>query len=440
MTTKNFSAWRLGTSLGVLSLLLLSFACTKPAGNGNANGNQSGNNGAPGMTPGQPAAGPNAANAEPSLVSLSAGAIIVKNPEEYNEQWSAIWLIDEKPGSGWATPDGVVAEQTVVIALPEVTQLKTLTFDTAGTDGDDGRAAKDIRVEMSNTGEGDGFQPIADVSLQDKLNNQSFPATADVSGRWVRLTIKNNHGSTRYIELCDFRATGSQLSHTTRPNISGTYSLDQYDLHLKQEGTSVIGCYERNDGVLAGGLNGPALNFSWKQSNLKGNAIMVFSPDGKKLAGVWWDEGNTGSGNIWNGVKKSNDVGSCANWAGGAQEQIARDLEESGRARIYGINFDSDSDRIKAESNPTLDKIAGVLKAKTDWKMTIEGHTDSLSTPEHNQDLSARRAAAVKAYLQSAGIDPARLTTVGYGATKPVAPNDTELGRSQNRRVELTKQ
>ena len=81
-----------------------------------------------------------------------------------------------------------------------------------------------------------------------------------------------------------------------------------------------------------------------------------------------------------------------------------------------------------------------MLKAKPDWNITIEGHTDSTSSPEHNQQLSERRAASVKSYLQSAGIDPSRLKTAGYGATKPVTSNDTELGRAQNRRVELIRQ
>ena len=119
---------------------------------------------------------------------------------------------------------------------------------------------------------------------------------------------------------------------------------------------------------------------------------------------------------------------------------MTKDLEEFGRARVYGINFDTDSDVIKDESKPTLDKIVAVLKAKPDWKLTIEGHTDLTSTPEHNQQLSERRAVSVRNYLQVAGIDPSRLKTVGYGATKPVASNGTELGRAQNRRVELTKQ
>jgi outer membrane protein OmpA-like peptidoglycan-associated protein len=81
-----------------------------------------------------------------------------------------------------------------------------------------------------------------------------------------------------------------------------------------------------------------------------------------------------------------------------------------------------------------------VLKEHGDWKVTIEGHTDSTSTPEHNQQLSMARANGVKSYLAAAGIDGARLTPSGLGATKPIASNDTPLGRGANRRVELVRQ
>ena len=80
-----------------------------------------------------------------------------------------------------------------------------------------------------------------------------------------------------------------------------------------------------------------------------------------------------------------------------------------------------------------------VLDDHKDWKITIEGHTDSSATHEHNQPLSEKRAAAVKAYLVTAGIAADRLQTAGFAETKPIAPNTDALGRSQNRRVELVK-
>jgi outer membrane protein OmpA-like peptidoglycan-associated protein len=192
--------------------------------------------------------------------------------------------------------------------------------------------------------------------------------------------------------------------------------------------------------LLEGGIDGRVMKLTWRQTKSDGPALMVFSADGKQLFGLWWYTGKEDTGgSVWNGPKISNAVGTCPHWSGGVQQQMTSDLETSGKVRVYGINFDTDSDHIRDESRSTLDQIVAVLKAKPDWKLRVEGHTDSTSTPEHNQQLSERRANSVKAYLVSAGIDASRLTTAGYGATRPVASNNNELGRAQNRRVELVK-
>jgi outer membrane protein OmpA-like peptidoglycan-associated protein len=227
------------------------------------------------------------------------------------------------------------------------------------------------------------------------------------------------------------------------PDVSGTYDTSYNKMHLLQQGTSVTGCYEYNGGLLTGGLEGRVMKFTWTEDEGKkrGPAVMVFSADGHNLFGLWWYEGSeTSSPGHWDGPKVSTTVGSCPHWKGvGTEQQIAADLEKFGRSRVYGINFDTDSDHIKDESKPTLDKIVALLKAAPDLKLSIEGHTDSTASAEYNQRLSERRAAAVSAYLVAAGIEASRLSSVGYGATRPVATNDTALGRSQNRRVELAK-
>jgi outer membrane protein OmpA-like peptidoglycan-associated protein len=120
-----------------------------------------------------------------------------------------------------------------------------------------------------------------------------------------------------------------------------------------------------------------------------------------------------------------------------ALDQIEQDLDSLGRARVFGINFDPGSDRIRDESKPPLDTVVGILKKRPEWAITIEGHTDSTAAPQYNQELSQRRAAAVRSYLQSGGIDASRLATAGYGASRPVADNDTPVGRALNRRVEF---
>jgi outer membrane protein OmpA-like peptidoglycan-associated protein len=381
---------------------------------------------------------------EPSFVSFSSGALIVQKPQEYDETWSAFRILDEKATTGWATPKGVLTPQTIVIALSEKTELNRLEFDTASADGDQ-RGAKDVSIEVSDVSATSGFQKIADVSLKDKTDKQSFPVATAISGRWVRLNLRNNWGSPDYIELMDFRGYGKQLTHTAFANASGTYETNFGNFHLKQEGTSVTGCYEHAGGLLTGGIEGRIMKFTWTEEGpdkKKGPAIMVFDPSGQQMFGLWWyDTDSQGAGSDWNGKKISSEVGSCPHWKGtGAEATMQKELEEAGRTRIYGINFDTSSDVIRDESKPTIDKMAAMLKAKPDWKLMIEGHTDSSGGDAQNLPLSQRRADSVKAYLVNAGIVADRLTAKGFGASQPLAGNETATGRAQNRRVELAKQ
>ena len=171
-----------------------------------------------------------------NLTSYANGAWILKKPAEYNEAWSAFWLLDERAQTGWATPKGMVGPQEVVIALAEESVIKTLEFDNASADGDSegSRTAKDIVVQVSNQGPPTGFDTIATVSLKARQDKQQFPITKLMSARWVKLTIKNNHGSAEYIELFDFRALGEQKTKTPAPSLSGTYATNYSNLHLQQ--------------------------------------------------------------------------------------------------------------------------------------------------------------------------------------------------------------
>ena len=141
--------------------------------------------------------------------------------------------------------------------------------------------------------------------------------------------------------------------------------------------------------------------------------------------------------------RKSGAVGVCKNFNAEkitAKDQIGDELKKDGRAAIYGINFDSNSDVIRPESKNVLEQITALLKENASWKMTVEGHTDNVGGEAFNQTLSDKRARAVKEFLTKAGIASDRLTAVGKGLTAPVASNENEIGRAQNRRVELVKQ
>lgn len=111
-----------------------------------------------------------------------------------------------------------------------------------------------------------------------------------------------------------------------------------------------------------------------------------------------------------------------------------------GTIRLRGVNFAFDKYDITPESAVVLEVAAQTLKECPSWIISVQGNTDSIGTEVYNQGLSERRADSVADYLSSLGVERSRLTTVGFGETRPIAPNDTEEGRALNRRVELKPQ
>jgi outer membrane protein OmpA-like peptidoglycan-associated protein len=119
---------------------------------------------------------------------------------------------------------------------------------------------------------------------------------------------------------------------------------------------------------------------------------------------------------------------------------LEKSLLETKRAEVYDIYFDFNSERIREESEPTLDEIAAVMRRHPDWSLGVEGHTDNIASEPYNLQLSQRRAAAVVAALTTGhGIAAARLSSSGAGESRPKDTNDTLEGRAHNRRVELVR-
>lgn len=104
---------------------------------------------------------------------------------------------------------------------------------------------------------------------------------------------------------------------------------------------------------------------------------------------------------------------------------------------LRGVHFDFDKATIRSDARPVLNEAIATLKQEGGVAVIVEGHTDSKGTDAYNQNLSERRAIAVRDYLIAGGISPRRITAEGLGESMPVASNNTDDGRAQNRRVEL---
>lgn len=121
-------------------------------------------------------------------------------------------------------------------------------------------------------------------------------------------------------------------------------------------------------------------------------------------------------------------------------DEMAKSIGATGKVALYGILFDTAKTDVKPESAPTLQEIAGLMKADSKLAVIVVGHTDNQGGYDYNVDLSKRRSdAVIKALSGSYGIDAKHLKAAGIGMVAPTASNDDEAGRAKNRRVELVK-
>lgn len=127
-------------------------------------------------------------------------------------------------------------------------------------------------------------------------------------------------------------------------------------------------------------------------------------------------------------------------------EEMEKDIEGAEIERVgegikitfdSGILFGFDSSTLQPEAKANISKLAVILKKYPDTNILVTGHTDSDGSDQYNKDLSERRAKSVSDYAMLQGVNSSRLSIIGLGESEPVASNDTDNGKSQNRRVEI---
>ncbi len=143
-------------------------------------------------------------------------------------------------------------------------------------------------------------------------------------------------------------------------------------------------------------------------------------------------DGVAAAENLGYTVALSLDVPTLSDEAAACQDEYNRRLAPGER-----VLFDFDSAELHEEGKQLLDEIIEIGASCPDVDVVVAGHTDSVGDRDYNIELSQERAKAVVDYLVGKGVEPGRLTAVGYGYSQPVADNSTDEGRAQNRRIEF---
>ena len=341
-------------------------------------------------------------------------------------------------------------------------------------------APQKIEAALSDSPEGDfevigvaEFDVVKNKDLYRNAFDISIPVSVKRSGRFLRFTMSGSlmgDPSQKVHAMASFQALGVFDQSPEIPEVNGVFhfqgnfgndSSGGFYVSLQQNGDWVEGCAvtassaqrpikpERLLNLISGGVQNGVLHLERSDAS-GGNStpgIVTFSSDGKFAHAAFFRKGSDPSlfGSVDRAVGQRIDTVPVACTTTQAPVQTAlqvweETLEKEKVLRLYGVNFDLDSDVLRTESYAVLDKVVAIAKEKPEWVFEVAGHTDSSGSAAHNRDLSQRRAGSVVRYLTGAGVEPSRLVAKGYGADNPLMSNDTAAGMAQNRRVELVRQ
>jgi outer membrane protein OmpA-like peptidoglycan-associated protein len=182
-------------------------------------------------------------------------------------------------------------------------------------------------------------------------------------------------------------------------------------------------------------------------STKTGRGALIGAGTGAVVGGIIGKQaGNTAAGAIIGAAVGGATGAAIGRYMDKQAEEMEQDLAGAKIERVgegikitfdSGILFAVDSSELQPQARTNLTRLAEILNKYPDTNVLLEGHTDATGSEDYNLELSQRRAQSVANYLASQQVNPTRFTTMGYGESQPIASNETDDGRTANRRVEL---
>jgi outer membrane protein OmpA-like peptidoglycan-associated protein len=428
-----------------------------------------------------------------NLAARSAGGHLVFFSSQYNESdWLADHLIDGSPDRGWAGRSSGAQAVTIAFADDGLAEVEDVLINPY-TRENKTNWAKEVEIQVSATYPFRDFRSIGRFTLENEGVDQVFSFPSPERVRYLKILFLSNYGG-GYMEAGEVKAMGRMLP-------DGPAAPAWTNLAAASEGARLetfTSEYNPADWAAAN-LIAPDGMTGWAGKSAGSQEVVVALKEASEVSDVAINNYAREATTNWAAVADV-EISATSSYKGfqpvahlempavgelhtvhlaapvaaryvkfifrrnhggggymeaarlyafhtepeagqpAASAKLAEQLASTGRAVSHEINFATDSADILPSSESVLQEIADLLRQNADWQLIIEGHTDAMGGPEYNLELSRRRAEAVKRWLvDRAGIEELRLTTAGYGLTRPVASNDSEEGRAQNRRVELVR-
>lgn len=422
-----------------------------------------------------------------NLASANEGGYLAFFSSQYNNgEWKAQNLIDGSADKGWAAQNK--AAHSVIIgfknnALAEIHDILINPY----TKEDGSNWAKDIEIQVSTTYPFRDFRSVGKFTLKKEGSDQVFSFPQPTKARYVKVRFLSNYDGT-YMEAGEIQVMGKLLPEAPPATAYSSVAVaakgakiekftSQYD-----ETTWAAGNLLKDDGEL-----------QWAGKSKESQEVIIALPEVTDITDIAINNSSKESPDTWAkdvevevsstfsykgftpaGKISMPQIGDLhtislpapmpakyikvlfrTNYGGSYMETarirvykteatgkkaLAQELEQTGRAVVYEIRFGSNSAEILPGSETILGQIAGTLQEHPKLELIIEGHTDNVGGSDVNLALSRNRAKAVRQWLvDKGGISEGRMTTVGQGASRPIADNSTEEGKAKNRRVELVR-
>ncbi len=375
----------------------------------------------------------------PDLLSFAHGAVPLRVEGDAAARVTTEQAIRAIDGSNAAfaltRPVPASTRIALVYALPAATVFERFAVpDVLETPSPQQTFVREVSVWGSARSSHDGFVQLATATLaaHAKAGQQTLLTVLNRDPvRWIRLELTGGLDVPQppvrvTLSFSEIVGTGRQDATPLDTGFGGAWKGRGVALQLQQQGPVVSGCYDNGEGRLQGTVEGRLLHATGKAVRTGVPSAFVASLD---------DDGRLQLMRSTNGAPfYLFDAGSVATVGKACNAPEGATLGCG--SVIHGIRFDFDSATIRADSEPVLAALFDGLRDRR-MDIDIEGHTSSEGEASYNQQLSQRRAQAVVDALVLRGLPAARLRATGAGESRPAAPNDDEIGRSLNRRVEV---